>query len=47
MNQNINIQFKTREGVGINHFNDPRAFLDYSNDMQDVYKNIDDYKPDK
>ena len=36
MNQNINIQLKKREGVGINHFNDPRAFLDYSNDMQDV-----------
>ena len=31
-----------RESVGINHFNDPKAFIDYSNDMQDVYKNIDD-----
>ena len=36
-----------REGVGINHFNDPKAFIDYSNDMHDVYKNIDDYNPDK
>ena len=36
-----------REGVGINHFNDPKAFLEYSNDMYDVYKNIDDYNPDK
>ena len=36
-----------RESVGINHFNDPRAFIDYSNDMDDVYKNIDDYNPDK
>ena len=32
-----------REGVGINHFNDPKAFIEYSNDMHDVYKNIDDY----
>ena len=29
-----------REGVGINHFNDPKAFIEYSNDMRDVYKNI-------
>ena len=36
-----------REGVGINHFNDPTAFIEYSNDMHDVYKNIDDYNPDK
>ena len=36
-----------REGVGINHFNDPKAFIEYSNDMQDVYKNIDEYNPDK
>ena len=36
-----------REGVGINHFNDPKAFIEYSNDMHDVYKNIDDYKSDK
>ena len=36
-----------REGVGMNHFNDRKAFIDYSNDMHDVYKNIDDYNPDK
>ena len=32
-----------REKVGINHFNDPKAFMEYSNDMQDVYKDIEDY----
>ena len=36
-----------REGVGINHFNDPKAFIEYSNDMHDVYKNIDEYNVDK
>ena len=36
-----------REGVGINHFNNPKAFIDYSNDMHDVYENNDDYNPDK
>ena len=35
-----------REGVGINRFNYPRAFIEYSNDMHDVYKNIDEYNPD-
>ena len=36
-----------REGVGINHFNDPKAIIEYSNDMLDVYKNTDAYNPDK
>ena len=30
-----------REKVGLNHFNDPKAFIEYSNDTQDVYKNIE------
>ena len=36
-----------REVVGINNFNDPKAFTEYSNNMYDVYKNIDEYNPDK
>ena len=36
-----------REKVGLNHYDDPKAFIEYSNDMQDVYKNIDEYNPDK
>ena len=36
-----------RESVGINHFNDPKAFIEYSNDMQDVYNNINYYNLDK
>ena len=35
------------EKVGINHFNDPKAFIEYSNNMHDVYKNIDEYNQDK
>ena len=34
-----------REKVGLNHFSDPKAFMEYSNDMHDVYKNIKDYNP--
>ena len=36
-----------REKVGLTHFNDPKAFIEYSNDMQDVYKKIEDYNPTK
>ena len=36
-----------REEVGLDHFDDPKTFIEYSNDMQDVYKNIEDYNPGK
>ena len=35
------------EGVGINHFKDLKAFIEYSNDMRNVCKNIIHYNPDK
>ena len=38
---------KRRENIGVKYFNDPKAFIEYSNDMQDVYNNINDYSPDK
>ena len=31
------------EKVGTDHHNDPRAYIQYSNDMCDAYKNIDYY----
>ena len=36
-----------RESTGLKHLNDPKAFIEYSNDMQDVYKNTDKYNPGK
>ena len=36
-----------REGVGADHFNDPKAFIEYSNDTHDVYKNINYYNSNK
>ena len=36
-----------RESTGLKHFNDPKAFIEYSNDMQDVYKNIEERNTDK
>ena len=36
-----------RKGVGINYFKDPKAFTEYSNDMRNLYRNINYYNPDK
>ena len=34
------------EKLSLKHFdNDPQAFIEYSNDMQDVSKNIEHYNP--
>ena len=35
------------ESRGLKHFNDPEAFIEYSNDMEDVYKNTEEYNTDK
>ena len=34
---------KKREDAGIKNLNDPIAFIEYSNTMDDVYNNIDHY----
>ena len=36
-----------KKSAGVKYFNDPKAFIEYSNDMQDVYENIDEYNLDK
>ena len=36
-----------REKRGLDHFNDPKAFMEYSNEMLDVYKNFEVYNPDR
>ena len=38
---------KIHEKVGLDHYNDPKAFIEYSNDMKDGYKNIDEYNLNK
>ena len=38
---------KKREHVGIKYCNYPNAFIEYSNTMDDVYENIDDYNPSR
>ena len=36
-----------REKVGLDYLKDPKSFMEYSNDMQHVSKNIEDYNPGK
>ena len=36
-----------RESTGLKHFNDTKAFIEYSNDIQDVYKTIGEDNIDK
>ena len=38
---------KEREYAGAKHFSDPNTFIECSNAMDDVYKNIYDYNPNK
>ena len=38
---------KKSQDAGIKHLNDPNAFIECSNTMDDVYQNIDDYNPNK
>ena len=36
-----------KENTGLKYFNDSKAFIEYSNDMNDIYKNIEEYNPNK
>ena len=41
------ILINKKESTILKHFNDFKAFIEYSNDMQDVYENIEEYNTDK
>ena len=36
-----------RKGAGIKHFNDSVSLIEYSNDIDDIYKNIEEYNPNQ
>ena len=38
---------KKSENVGTDHFNDPNAFIECLNAMDDVHENIDGYNPNR
>ena len=37
MKQNINFQLKKRESKGLKYFDDSKAFVEYSTDVDDIY----------
>ena len=41
------ILINKRESTGINCLNDSKAFIENSIDMDDIYKNIEEYNPNK
>ena len=36
-----------RESVGSEHCKDPKTFIEYSNDADDIYETIEEYHPSK
>ena len=36
-----------RESTGLKHLNDSKVFIEYSSDMDDIYKSIEEYNPNK
>ena len=41
------LSINKRESTGLKHLNDLKAYMEYSNDMKDIYKNIEKYNPGK
>ena len=41
------VLFKKRQSTGLKYFNDSEAFIEYSNDMDDIYKNTEKDNPNK
>ena len=42
MKPNIKLLFNKRENTGLKYFNDSKAFTEFSNDIDDIYKNIEE-----
>ena len=36
-----------RESTSLKYLTDSKAFVEYSNNMDDIYKNIEEYNPNK
>ena len=44
---NCQLVINKRESTGLNYLNDSKAFVEYSDDMDGIYKNIEEYNPNK
>ena len=40
---NLQLLINKQENTGLNHFNDPKAFIECSNGMDNIYKYIEEY----
>ena len=47
LKQNINDQINNRKSTVIKYLNDSKAFIEYLNDMYDIYKYNEENKPNK
>ena len=45
--QNVDFFINKREKTGLKYCNNPKDIIEYSNNTQDVYKNIEEYNPGK
>ena len=36
-----------RKNTGLKHFNDSKIFIEHSNDMDDIYENVEEHKTNK
>ena len=41
------LRFNKRKSANLKYFNDSKAFIEYPNDMDDIYKNIGEYNANK
>ena len=39
--------FNKKKSLGLKHFNVSKAFIEHLNDMDDIYKTIEKYNPNK
>ena len=47
MKQNVNCWLRNEKSTDLKHFNDSKAFIEYSNDMDIIYRNIEEHNPNK
>ena len=47
MKQSVNTLFKKHEEIGLKEHEDTKAFIEYSNNMQNVHTNIEEYNPNR
>ena len=45
--QKSHLLINKRESAGLKYFNDSKCFFEYSNNMDDIYKNIAQNNPNK